>query len=256
MNFLASSMTYFGYQEKKIYDIAPDIGIEIVSEYASREHWDRAIPKIMEGRTGKLSVHGPFVYMEIGDRNNDFNKYIEEYKRTFDLSATYSAIHCVVHSHGQFYSENNNLLSDAQKCCAERLFKLNEVAKSMGVKMAVENLISMEHRLLLEQEEFLNLLSIIPDINFLLDIGHAYAMHWDLEEVMKRAGKHITAFHVHDNDGERDLHLHVGEGNFDWQCFASLYKKYTPGVDFVFEYNDAEPNEFTIDKRKLKEIIC
>ena len=254
MEFLASSMAYFGFAERKIKQISPDIGIEIVSEFGSRFHWDRWIPILMAEREGKLSVHGPFLGMELADRTSNFECYLEEYKEAFDISAANGAIHCVVHSHSQFYTEDPVILSDAQKCCTERLYLLNELAKKMDVNMVVENLVCTQtpkHRLLLEQEDFLKLMDDIPDIKYVLDVGHAVVSQWDLEHVIKKAADHISAYHIHDNDGNRDLHLQIGEGTINWDWFRKLYNTYTPNANIVFEYNFADAADYSVSKAKF-----
>jgi sugar phosphate isomerase/epimerase len=100
--------------------------------------------------------------------------------------------------------------TEAKKYAAEVYHQLVQVARPFGLNIAVENLGMPEsnemNRYALEQ---------IPELGLCLDAGHAniYGM-WDvyLEEYAPR----LVALHLHDNDGESDQHLHMGEGSLDW----------------------------------------
>ena len=60
-----------------------------------------------------------------------------------------------------------------------------------------------------------------PQLGFCLDTGHA-AMVDGLDGArawFDAMGLRILAFHLHDNPGDRDLHLAPGHGLFDWSAF-------------------------------------
>jgi sugar phosphate isomerase/epimerase len=100
--------------------------------------------------------------------------------------------------------------NEAKKHAAEVYYQLVEVARPYGLRIAVENLG-------MPQSDVINqyVLNQIPELGLCLDAGHANIYgHWEvyLEEYASR----IVALHLHDNHGESDEHLNLGEGSLDW----------------------------------------
>jgi sugar phosphate isomerase/epimerase len=90
---------------------------------------------------------------------------------------------------------------------------LRVFAKPLGVTVLVENIaneIATPQRLV----EILRV-AHFDDVGFCFDIGHAHFGDGVREsfEVMK---SNIRSTHLHDNHGERDEHLWIGEGTIDW----------------------------------------
>lgn len=90
---------------------------------------------------------------------------------------------------------------------------LRVFAKPLGVTVLLENIaneIATPQRLaeILQVAHF-------DDVGFCFDIGHAHFGDGVREsfEVMK---SNIRSTHLHDNHGERDEHLWIGEGSIDW----------------------------------------
>ena len=73
-------------------------------------------------------------------------------------------------------------------------------------------------------------------MSFLIDTGHAILNKWNMTEVLGTLKDRIRAYHVHDNFGDGDTHLKVGEGPTDWTKFFEDYKKYSPDARLVLEY--------------------
>jgi sugar phosphate isomerase/epimerase len=61
------------------------------------------------------------------------------------------------------------------------------------------------------------------DVGFCFDIGHAHFGQGVAEsfEIMKDK---IRSTHLHDNHGERDEHLWIGEGTINWEEAMSLLR--------------------------------
>lgn len=58
----------------------------------------------------------------------------------------------------------------------------------------------------------------------MLDTGHAHVNGWDIPAVVKALGERLVACHVHDNDGNGDAHLPVGQGDIDWKAYFGAVK--------------------------------
>ncbi|MHB9023090.1 MAG: TIM barrel protein [Armatimonadota bacterium] len=57
-------------------------------------------------------------------------------------------------------------------------------------------------------------------IGLLLDVGHAHLLG-DLNVYLAGAGRRLCSLHIHDNDGQDDLHVLPGHGTFRWDGFVA-----------------------------------
>jgi sugar phosphate isomerase/epimerase len=55
-----------------------------------------------------------------------------------------------------------------------------------------------------------------------IDVGHAHTNNAVTDFL--QAGFPVAYYHVSDNDGERDLHLPIGEGTIDWTQLKGIHK--------------------------------
>jgi sugar phosphate isomerase/epimerase len=90
---------------------------------------------------------------------------------------------------------------------------LRVFAKPLGVTVLVENIaneITTPQRLV----EILHV-AHFDDVGFCFDIGHAH-FGQGVRESFEIMSSNIRSTHLHDNHGERDEHLWIGEGTIDW----------------------------------------
>jgi sugar phosphate isomerase/epimerase len=59
------------------------------------------------------------------------------------------------------------------------------------------------------------------NLNYCFDVGHAH-MTGDIAAEFELMKDRIRSTHVHDNDGQEDLHLFPGEGTIDWRSAMGL----------------------------------
>ena len=86
------------------------------------------------------------------------------------------------------------------------------------------------------EEEYMALLSEFPTAQALIDVGHAQVNDWDFDSLICGLGSRIAAFHLHDNDGERDQHLPIGTSCIDWPHLLALIQMYASKATLVLEY--------------------
>ncbi|MEI6205147.1 MAG: sugar phosphate isomerase/epimerase family protein [Desulfuromonadales bacterium] len=110
-------------------------------------------------------------------------------------------------------------------------------ARELGTVLAVENIFEKEPSTLKA------LLDEIDDPCF----GHCFDIgHWNmfktgsLEEWFSALGSYIAESHIHDNHGQIDEHLPVGEGAIDFACFFPLLIRYAPSAVWTIEAHSAE----------------
>src|SRR3954447_11555174 len=102
-------------------------------------------------------------------------------------------------------------------------------AKPLGVTVLVENIdneIATPDRL----QEIIRT-AHFEDIGFCFDIGHAHFGD-GVRASFNTMKERIRSTHLHDNHGERDEHLWIGEGTIDWEEAMSLLRTapHTPAV--------------------------
>ena len=127
----------------------------------------------------------------------------------------------------QKYEENIRVLG----IVAERL-------KGRKIKICLENLLGFTE----SSSDILRIVNALDSENFgvCLDTGHLnIARHKGLKETqrefMLNAGKHLSALHIADNEGERDQHMMpFGRGNVDFREVMTTALEI--GYDGLFNY--------------------
>ncbi len=234
MDIIISQLPYMGWTVEKLDALPKEYGIEVFIECGSDYFWRHVLKMLMKDRDGRLSVHGPFVQLNLADKHCDFEAVKESYRWCFDICNQFNAAHCVCHPHAEIPSYPGYRMKDGQKLALERTLVLNQMAKEAGVQMLVENMPYIN--LVFEQEDFVEIFGGAPELEFLIDVGHAMLNRWDITQVQAELGRRIRAYHIHENKGDFDAHLKVGEGPLDWQKFFADYKTYTPDARLVLEY--------------------
>ena len=170
-----------------------------------------------------------------------FQDSLDFYKYFFAAGQTLGASLFVLHGARHLHIEKERY--------AERLFKLNETAKSFGLRVAHENVVHYVG----ESPDFMAYLRdrLGDDFQMVLDLKQARRAGEDPFEFIDRLGKSIV--HVHISDGD-DLHdcLPPGKGTFDFpRLFDSLESIGYNGVYMIELYrrNFGEPDEL---KKSLK----
>jgi len=103
---------------------------------------------------------------------------------------------------------------------------LHAFARPLGVKLLLEN-IPNEYSTPEKVLEFIRTLHL-PDIDVCFDVGHAN-IAGGIADAFYALKAHIRSTHLHDNEGDHDRHMFVGEGKIDWAEVMSLLQT-APGV--------------------------
>lgn len=180
------------------------------------------------------------------------------YEKTLEMLEKSLANAAELNSRFFVYHYNNMAIPAGKKdemlqFTRNRLNKVTNRAKKLGIEVVIENVgVTSHNNVILNEQEFIEECRSMPN-KVLFDIGHAWANGWNLENVISSLQDKIVAYHIHNNDGEHDLHHRICKGtlNFDW--FMELYHKYTPSADLVLEYyidtsSDVEGIETDIEK--------
>lgn len=122
------------------------------------------------------------------------------------------------------------LKDEAIKVAANHIKELCIYAKKYNMVIMLENLVGM-HELMKTPEEYLELKSLINEDNvkFIFDVAHYHSSahevpyHKNIDYVIRTLKEDLYHLHISDNDGTKDSHSKIGEGNIDFiQYFKSL----------------------------------
>lgn len=125
------------------------------------------------------------------------------------------------------------------------------LAKEYGIIVYTENL-NMNH-LTTECKSLNRLLDDVgaENLKIVFDIGHCHHIGHDVAENVLEAGKRLYHLHLHDNWGELDEHLPVGEGNIDYEAFVkALFTVAYQGL-YMMELFCCTPENLTASRERL-----
>ena len=172
-------------------------------EYAEflHQHPNEFVDKnIFENYNLKYSIHAPFMDVNIASlqKSSRLNS-IEQIKSSIDLAN-----------------------------------KIGEYGEDLGVLITIENMPTFES-MIYQNINDLNELLVSLDMSMTLDIGHANHAGYGPDEMYFDSIKHI---HAHDNNGDDDSHLPLGEGNIDLKHVINTLEANNYDGIYIIEVND------------------
>ena len=137
-----------------------------------------------------------------------------------------------------FFTDYEHRVSDKDEwdINMERYSALIPAAREYGVTICLEN-VGMRHRgkfyhaftsdigTACRCVDALNTLAGDEVFGFCLDTGHMLIGGLDPYQTVTRLGRRIRALHIHDNDGDQDLHLAPYTGILDWDRLLAGLKE-------------------------------
>lgn len=236
-------------------------GAEKIELMMDGEHWDHLghrferIGKQLKQLPVSFSVHPPAWDMNLTSEMRSVREAtFTEYKKAIEFASIIGASHVVIHPGFCYHPSFNKKL--AKKRAYEYIKELCNVAKPLGVMLAVEN-VGYGGTGLYTQEEFVTLLDDIdPVAGYLVDIGHAYLDHWDIPGVIEAVKDRLIALHIHDNNGTNDDHLPIGRGTIDLKKIIEVINKAGIDCELILEYAlGTQLRELQTGKSFLRQII-
>ena len=243
-----------------------DAGIPLVEIFCAREHLDyRNKAQINElghwFKDSELKVHslhspmyndefwgksGPQAVVSITERVKSKRlEAVDEIKRTLEIAETVPYRYLIQHL-GVAGEEFDEFKVDAAFSALE---EITLFAKQRGVEVLLENtpngLSSAERLLMFFEMTHMNM-------NVCLDVGHAN-MNEGVETAYKLLQSKIRSTHIHDNDGEEDLHLfplNGSEGTIDWPGAMKLLRSAPEQYPLLLELRGVEGMEHPIKVAK------
>jgi len=168
-----------------------------------------------------LSLHAPLSDINIASVNDRMREEsIRQIKESIENCYEFVDDICVVHP-GTFSPLSIQMPEKAIQKSVDALITLSEFAADRGLRIAVENLTSVNMLIGRYPDELIHIVGSakMDNLGLCLDIAHANTtkkLDEFLEITAKVADVEIIHFHASDNFGTDDLHLPLGQGNQDW----------------------------------------
>lgn len=217
-------------------DKYPQIGLELFPLWNTEEYGP-----LMEQYQERLSqmpisFHEQYYGSEhaVDERDAKYAFTRESTEKTIELAKQLNSRYIVYHYNNMEVNADTReeMLATTRKHLAEA----NALAKEAGVEYVIENVGVASHKnVIFNEQEFIAECQAMPN-KVLIDIGHAWANGWNLENVIATLKDKIVAYHIHNNDGVEDSHQRIHNGTMDFDAFLGWYQEYTPDADLVLEY--------------------
>ncbi|NLA39258.1 MAG: sugar phosphate isomerase/epimerase [Methanomicrobiales archaeon] len=189
-----------------------------------------AIREILESTGLLATVHAPYSDLNLASLNYPiWRESIRQICSCIHLAADLTDR---VTIHPGFVSPVGKLVPDkvweVQKTA---LVEIGRYAEDHGVLACVENMISIKDFLCRYPEEILGLTEGIPGIGITFDLGHANTN--GLVDAFLRYIGEFDHMHIHDNHGQSDEHLALGDGAIAWEKVGPAIARGYSGVVVV-----------------------
>lgn len=211
----------------EILEIASKEGftlIEILSEgpYAAyRLKNNNDLIKNLNKKGIEINIHGPDVDLNLASINDGIRKEsVKQIKETIDIANVIDANAITVHP-GKVGRKDKWLRDYAIELSIDSIGKCVDYAKETGnVKISVENL-PERFNFLGNRIEEIEIIQESTNSKITIDTGHANTCE-NCEDFFKL--KNIEYYHINDNNGIKDQHLILGEGNLDLNLLKHIHK--------------------------------
>ena len=168
----------------------------------------------------ELSVHAPFSDLNIASVNKPiWRETLRQIGETIAFAADYSNIF-IIHP-GYISPLATQCVDKAMSKNNEALLVLARSAAEYGVRVTVENMANVDGFIGRSPQDVVAMLEC--GVGFTFDVGHAHTTH-SIDSFLEVPADHI---HLHDNRGQVDEHLILGEGSIDWEKLLNTLNRYT-----------------------------
>ena len=190
----------------------------------------RRIETVLASTNLKTTVHAPYGDLNLATLNDPI--WRESIRQICTCIEHASKLSDRVTIHPGYMSPVGKLMPqkvwNLQK---DALRQIGRVAVEHNMTACLENMISMKEFLCRFPEELMGMTEGIEGIGMTFDFGHANTVG-KVQEFLPHVGlaKHI---HIHDNHGESDEHLALGEGTIDWTVVGKEIARKYKGIAVI-----------------------
>ncbi|KUG20085.1 MAG: sugar phosphate isomerase/epimerase [Methanomicrobiaceae archaeon] len=191
-------------------------GWEIVADgryRLDRPEYFREIKEVLASTDLLVTVHAPYSDLNLASLN--YPIWRESIRQICSCIEHAADLTDRVTIHPGFVSPVGKLVPDVVwKTQKAALVEIGAFAADRGVLACLENMISIREFLCRYPEELLGMTEGVEGIGITLDVGHAHTTG-NLDGFLRCLSR-IDHLHVHDNHGDHDEHLALGDGTIPW----------------------------------------
>jgi len=198
-------------------------------------HYQPALDAIQKNGLTITQAHAPF--HTYSSKNLPFAEYATEtYEKVLRLCGYAKCPRVVIHGFSRVADDYGITESDVRNANMKMYRALIPTALESGVMILMENLFTNCNRrkfsgVCSDPDEAIDYIDTLNEIagreifGLCLDVGHLNLVRRAIPEYVHKLGKRIKALHIHDNDGDRDLHLAPFTGSVRWKDFYTSLKE-------------------------------
>ena len=236
MKIGASTLAGIEYKLEHTLEFIENLGLEyaeLVHQFPS-ENIDI---DMLESYNLKYSIHSPFMDVNIASLQNKSRlNSIKQIKDSIDLANKINADAVVVHPGLAPFLANKYFIDTVYQTANESIKEIGEYGNDLGVLTTIENMPTFDGMIYHNIHDLHELL-VSLDMSMTLDIGHANHAGYPAEAMYFDSIKHI---HAHDNFGDDDSHLALGEGSIELNAIINTLEKNNFDGIYIIEVNDCD----------------
>ena len=235
MKIGASTLAGLKENLEDILNFIENLGLEY-AELVHQFPYENISEDLLESYNLKYSIHSPFMDVNIASLQEKSRlNSINQIKNSIDLANSIDA-ECVVVHPGLMPFLARPFEDRVYATANESIIELGNYGKDLGVCVTIENMPTFEGMIyqdMVELDKFL----CENEMFMTLDIGHANHVGYPAEEMYFDSIKHI---HAHDNYGDDDSHLALGEGSIDLKHIINTFESKNYDGIYIIEVNDED----------------
>ena len=182
----------------------------------------------------RVAIHARHRGVHFGTHDPDLRqRFVEELQATVRFVAELGGDVVVAHvgeiapAPGAAEPPGSSLRVEAFQLALDSFARCAPVAAECGVRICVENVQLRPTEVITSFSEHVRLVDTLshPSVVCALDTGHAY-VNGGIRACIDTFGPRLQHIHLHDNHGEKDEHLEVGQGTIPFPEFAGFLRQF------------------------------
>ncbi len=221
--------------------LALNIDPEVYIDGEDVEHADRAflrrVRDDMDARGLRITQHGPYMGISPASLDEDTRRLaVKRYRAAFNAAEALGAVVIVLHagySRRTFKGNVDHWLAQSMKTWPEFVKRAGDA----GITIAAENILEREPGPLKRLVEEIN----SPNFRLCIDSGHLNVFsEVKFGDWFETLGPYIAELHLHDNRGDVDEHLPLGDGTIDFKEYFRILRRFNVRPVYTIEPHSEE----------------
>ena len=250
MKIGASSLAGIEHPLEDTLEFIENLGLEYV-ELVHQFPAENIDVNVLESYNLKYSIHAPFMDVNIASvQDKSRLNSIKQIKDSIDFANEINAEAVVVHPGLAPFLANKYFLDTVYKYSNESIEEIGKYSENQGILTTIENMPTFDG-MIYQNLKDLDELLVSLDMSMTLDIGHANHAGYSPEAMYFDSIKHV---HTHDNFGDDDAHLALGEGSIELNTIINTLEKNNFDGIYIIEVNDYDSikNSYEYMKKNFK----